>query len=514
MQQIKKLKRRLRVAGVLVGLAFLAGFYLAYENTQRIETMNSWVAHTQAVLRVISRVRLERSQLRNDLWAYRSSRDANLALRFTLGMQFLSQEVHTLQRLTKDNSVQQALLLQIGVTISSQIAQMEMALGYANGVQTQIANSRNGTFFSASVDSKLDQLEENEQQLLAIRSNALSNSSHNVQVEVLIAALLTQVILGISAHLVQKHLFLRVELENSLRRARELLGLKYQEQGVELHKAIENLQTEIRARREAESEVVQLNQDLEKRVEQRTRELETMNRELESFSYSVSHDLRAPLRHMTGFAAILQEEHGSALPAEAQHYVRRIRNAAAHMSDLVEGLLQLARLGRQAPRLQACCLDSIVDQERAALQAELTNRRVEWRVHELPDVLGDRTLLEQVFANLFSNALKFTRGRSIAVIEITASDLEGMALISVRDNGAGFDPEHAAKLFGMFQRLHRQDEFEGTGIGLATVQRIVQKHGGRIWAEGEPGNGASFYFTLPKADRTFSGSQLVAGALA
>ena len=164
--------------------------------------------------------------------------------------------------------------------------------------------------------------------------------------------------------------------------------------------------------------------------------------------------------------------------------------------------------------MQACSLESIVEQERAAFSADITSRRIQWLFQDLPEVLGDRTLLEQVFANLLSNALKFTRGRSPAIIEIAASELESMALISVRDNGAGFDPEHAAKLFGVFQRLHRQDEFEGTGIGLATVQRIIQKHGGRIWAEGEPGKGASFYFTLPRAESSLSERQLAAGALA
>lgn len=513
MQQIRKLKRRLRVAGVLVGAAFLAGFYLAYENTRRVDTIHSWVAHTQAVLSVISRVRLERSQLENELWAYRSIHDPDFALRFVQGVKSLKQDIETLQQLTSDNPSQQALLQQFARAVGAQIGELEGALEARNGPQASSAHSEFVTFAPGALESMLNRLEQNEQQLLAVRSMALRESSRNVQIEVLIAALLTQAILGISAHLVQKHLIMRVELETSLRRAREILGVKYQEQGLELHKAIENLQAEINSRREAESEVMKLNEQLEKRVEQRTLELEMMNRELEAFSYSVSHDLRAPLRHMSGFAAILEEEYGAELPEEARHYVRRVRKGAAHMSELVEGLLKLARLGRQAPKVQPCSLESIVEKERAALLADITDRRVQWHVHDLPNVLADRTLLEQVFANLFSNALKFTRSRSPAVIEISGREVEGMVLVSVRDNGAGFEPEHAGKLFGVFQRLHRQDEFEGTGIGLATVQRIIQKHGGKIWAEGQPGNGANFYFTLPKADSSLRESELTAGAL-
>jgi signal transduction histidine kinase len=508
MQQVRKLRRKLRFAGALVGAAFLAGFYLTLENTRRVETMTTWVGRTQAVLNVISRIRLERSELGNDLWAYRSTRDPRFSVRFASGTESLSQQVSTLQRLTSDNPVQQTLVQPLAAALTLQIAELEISLSAQNNSQrsTELASR------SSSIDTALDHLQRNEEQLLAKRSAALRNSSRYVQIEILSAALLTQLVLGISAHLVQKHLLMRVEMENSLRRARELLGLKYQEQGVELHKAIENLQTEIQARRDAESQVWKLNQELEARVEQRTRELEAMNHELEAFSYSVSHDLRAPLRHMTGFAAILEEQYGTTLPAEAQHYVARVRKAASHMSALVEGLLQLARLGRQAPKLQVCSLEAIVEQQRASLQGDVSDRGVRWCIHELPDVLADRTLLEQVFANLFSNALKFTRGRSPAVIEIAAREADGMALVSVRDNGAGFDPQHAAKLFGVFQRLHRQDEFEGTGIGLATVQRIIQKHGGKIWAEAEPGNGASFYFTLPKANGIFSDPQFAAGA--
>ena len=509
MQQVLRLQRRLRFAGVLVAAALLVAFYRAYFSAHEAEEMNGWVSHTQAVLRSIATVRLERAQLVNTLWAYRSLQEPKFAFLFVSKLQSLTQDVKRLEELTRDNPGQEEILRQISGETTEQIAELETALHLPDAARlTYEVLAISGTKMS----SLLDRLEANERQLLAIRSGNLRHSARATTIEVLLAALMTQVVLGFAAHLVQKHLRMRVQLEDGMRRARELLGLKYQEQGEALHKAIENLQAENSARREAESEVRKLNEELEQRVEQRTRELEDMNRELESFSYSVSHDLRAPLRHMNGFATILVEEHGPSLSKDAQHYLRRIRNASERMSDLVEGLLQLARIGRQAPELRRCAVGSIVEEARA--EVDTAQREVEWKVGWLPEVEADRTLLRQVFANLFSNAVKFTRGRKPAVIEIGARELQGVAMIYVRDNGAGFDGKHAGKLFGVFQRLHRADEFEGTGIGLATVQRIVQKHGGRIWAEGEPGHGASFYFTLRMACQAASESKHATGALA
>ena len=509
MHQVIRLRRKLRFVGVLVGIALLVAFYRAYVSAHQAEEMNAWVAHTQAVLRRIATVRLKRSQLVNALWAYRSTGDPESAFQFASKLQLLAEDVKRLEALTQDNPAQQEILGQIAAETTEQTAELEIALRLADASRlTYEVLAISGTPMSAL----LDRLEANERELLSARSESLRRNARATTIEVLFAALMTQLVLGFAAHLVMKHLHMRVELEDGMRRARELLGLKYQEQGVELHKAIENLQAENSARREAESEVRKLNEELEQRVEQRTRELEDLNRELESFSYSVSHDLRAPLRHMNGFATILEEEHGPRLSKEAQHYLRRIRNASEHMSDLVEGLLQLARIGRQAPEVRTCSVRSIVDEARA--EVDTAQREVEWKLEALPEVDADPTLLRQVFANLLSNAVKFTRGRKPAVIEIGAREAQGVAMIYVRDNGAGFDAKHAAKLFGVFQRLHRADEFEGTGIGLATVQRIVQKHGGRIWAEGEPGRGASFYFTLPIARQAASESRQATGALA
>jgi light-regulated signal transduction histidine kinase (bacteriophytochrome) len=253
-----------------------------------------------------------------------------------------------------------------------------------------------------------------------------------------------------------------------------------------------------------EHEIRRLNDELEIRVLQRTAQLEAANHELEAFSYSVSHDLRAPLRHISGFSQLLLEEFGTTLVPEARSYAERIQSGAHKMGLLVDELLNLARVGRHALNLRMTNLNELVTDVVAMLQPEKKDREVEWAIGELPRLECDPILVKQILQNLLANALKFTRPRARALIEVAcATDKQsGQPVLMVRDNGTGFDMKYINKLFGVFQRLHREEDFEGTGIGLATVQRIVKKHGGRVWAEAAPDQGAAFYFTLAAENQT------------
>ncbi len=244
----------------------------------------------------------------------------------------------------------------------------------------------------------------------------------------------------------------------------------------------------------------ELTRDLETRVKQRTAQLEAANKELEAFSYSVSHDLRAPLRHIDGFAGLLLKADGAALSAKGQGYLKHIMDSAKEMGLLVDDLLVFARMGRAEMTMAATDLDALAGETIAGLKLEIQQRNVQWIRGHLPVVQGDRPMLRQVLVNLFSNAIKYSRPRDPAVIEYGCRDGEaGELVVFVRDNGVGFDMKYAGKLFGVFQRLHRAEDFEGTGIGLANVQRIVSRHGGRVWAESQLNVGSTFYFTLPRS---------------
>jgi K+-sensing histidine kinase KdpD len=256
----------------------------------------------------------------------------------------------------------------------------------------------------------------------------------------------------------------------------------------------DQLQAEVEQRKRREMEIRELNKDLAKRA----RELETSNNELESFAYSVSHDLRAPLRHVVGFSELLQKHASSALDEKGRRYTQTILESAKRMGALIDDLLAFSRIGRAETKKRLVSLDQLVKEAVAEIGQDTKGRDIVWKIDPLPVCYGDRSMLRLVIVNLLSNAVKFTRMRARAEIEIGYVDGENEVHAFVRDNGAGFDMRYVNKLFGVFQRLHLPEDFEGTGIGLATVRRIIHHHGGEVRAEGAVDQGATFTFSLPK----------------
>lgn len=258
------------------------------------------------------------------------------------------------------------------------------------------------------------------------------------------------------------------------------------------------LSYDISDRKKSEVELHNLNLELEQRIKQRTAELETVNKELEAFSYSVSHDLRAPLRHINGFVKLLHDSNTANMDAKSKRYLNIITDSANEMGILIDGLLNFSKMGRASLKYSIIDFNFLVGNVIREIKDSLDKINIEWNLCQLPSLSADSSLMRVVFVNLINNAVKYTRKASSPIIEIGSfSNPENKMVFYVKDNGAGFDMKYAHKLFGVFQRLHSAEEYEGTGIGLATVRRIVHKHGGETWAEGEINNGATFYFSLP-----------------
>jgi light-regulated signal transduction histidine kinase (bacteriophytochrome) len=259
---------------------------------------------------------------------------------------------------------------------------------------------------------------------------------------------------------------------------------------VELDKRVEARTAELFA---AQEELKEKNSELLRQ----TAQLEAANNELEAFSYSVSHDLRAPLRHIQGYVDALQEEHAAVLGGAGRLYLEKVLGSVKKMAKLIDDLLAFSRMGRGEMQQTRFRMGELVEETLREMHDDIKDRKIEWDIRPLPAIKGDQALLKQVWVNLLSNAIKYTRPRDPAKIQVGCVEKAGEWEFCVRDNGVGFDIRYAGKLFGVFQRLHRADEFEGTGIGLVNVRQIIKRHGGRTWAEGKVDEGAAIYFTLP-----------------
>ena len=450
------LQRRANLALVCALLLFLSSGIVSFHNISVLASNNEWVLHTH-------QVREELQNLRANLVSARSEARGYLATgqdRFVQGYRTQSRELTAslsrARNLTRDNPSQQLRLNRLEQTVSKLLSALneEMANRSSSQQLDQLIQTAQQQVDEAQ--SLTSEMMDEEGRLLAQRSDEVRTSSRRTLMVIASFALIALGIIVVASWYIDQ-------------------GTRQKQRD---HERISNLNLEL---------------------ESRAQKLTESNKELEAFTYSVSHDLRAPLRHIDGFSKMLVEAYGQQLDEEGREYLTLIRDSTREMGQLVDDLLGLARVGRTNLTLQLTGLDSIVEGVVSDLKRANNERALEWKIEKLPFVECDAGLMRQVFTNFLSNAVKFTRPRERAIIHVGTTKQAGNSVIFVRDNGVGFNIKHAEKLFGVFQRLHRQEDFEGTGVGLATVQRIIQKHGGRVWAEAAVDQGATFYFTIGSA---------------
>lgn len=478
------LRRRLAfgftAAVLLTGLMSVLSWYNAKEDAAE----DDLVTHTQAVLRTLETTLSHLVDVDTGGRAFALSGHQPYLRSYETGKVALVQDLNILRRLTADNPVQQqrCAVLKSQVEAKTEASETLVTARQQTGANLTDRQLTEGEQLMDVAPATIQQMIAEEEQSLKVRSQKTGASRRRTSLAMLLASFL-----GLGFLFTAGFAFNR-EIGVSARGRAQIIALN-----ADLERRVAERTA---ALGESEDRLEQLNERLEQRVTERTAQLEEANEELESFTYSVAHDLRAPLRHVAGFSGILVEEFSSSLDAQAQGYLRRIQEGTRKMGQLVDELLSLARIGRQEANLQQVGINSIVKEVIGILQPEIEGRQVIWKIADLPFVECDPTLIKQVFQNLISNSLKYSRPRPVAVIEIGQTQEDGHSVLFVRDNGVGFSMKYADKLFGVFQRLHRSEDFEGTGVGLATVQRIIKKHQGRVWAEAELDKGATFYFTL------------------
>jgi signal transduction histidine kinase len=477
---------------------------MAYRETrQQIESSDS-VIHSRDVLSVITDYSAATKSASNAVTDYYTNGTESDVQTFTAAQANIHAAIDKLQRLTVDNPTQHRL----AENLSSEMDQatvflrevMELHRQGKKGPEALADITKAIKPVSLALNKTYESMIAAENDLLKARSNAQAVAARRaIRLELwggVFALLLMMSVLAVFL----RESSIRLRAEQELASANAQLEQRVRDRMADIERVNSLLRKENTERIAAEEEVRLLNAVLEQRVTERTTQLEIANQEMEAFCYSVSHDLRAPLRHIDGFSKILLEDFGAKMEPDAVHCLNRIQAAIRNMGQLVDDLLNLSRVTRADVATRPVALADVLNSVLIDLEPDMAGRKITWRIGALPVVQGDPRLLKQVLMNLLANAVKFTRRCGEAIIEVDQRSDERETVITVRDNGVGFNMKYADKLFGVFQRLHTTEQFEGTGVGLATVQRIVQKHGGRVWAESQPERGASFHFTVKTSD--------------
>ncbi len=495
-----KFQTRLATAYGLAILILIAVGILSYKHSNDADDMRQWARHSNVILRRLDDLRAAVEQSENLSFEFAGTRDPQALAQLQKSRREILLAERDLRDLTADNYSQQQRVQRLAPAMDRFLGLLQSSVDSPAVEPAALlparALSAERVGLLHQIDDLATQMQGEEDRLLLLRRYAMDDGSRRAA-DFIVAGYLSAILLSVlCAFILRNEMRKRAAIQRELRETQTELEDRVRRRTQDLRAANLALEAEIDRRKHAQKQVEELNASLELRVDERTHALTLSNRELDAFCYSVSHDLRAPLRHVDGFSRILQEEFASQLTEEARRHLDRISHAVTQMGRLIDDLLDLSRIGRKELVRRRVAVHDLVTHIVDDIRSTNPENPVRWSIDELPDLNCDPGLLQLVFSNLIQNAVKFTRHASSPAIQIGAVQSGGISTIFVRDNGVGFDPQYADKLFGVFQRLHRQEDFEGTGIGLATVQRIVHRHGGSVRAESQLGCGATFYFTL------------------
>jgi signal transduction histidine kinase len=457
-REVEKTERIVHIAFAIALLCMAAIGIVAHRSVVHLREDTRLIEHTHQVLRKLEGLSSDLTETQNGVRGFTLTGEKAFLATVASNTAAVTGELEVIARETADSPELQRRVQQLSETIQSYLgfdrrlieARQERGFDAARALML----SNEGERFRRNAAAQIAGMQEVESKLLLERQQSARRSATMTDGVILAACVLAVVLVGVSSSTIR----------------RDLIG-----------------------RRHAEEALAAANRALQERAS----EVERANRELEAFSYSVSHDLRAPLRHVDGYSELLEQELGDNVSPEGRKYLETIKRSVGKMNTLIDQLLSFSRMNRVELQQGVIDLPGIVAEVRQELEMATAGRAIEWQIRPLPRVEGDRAMIKQVFANLLNNAVKYSRPRERAIIEVGWSgDRDGRALLFVRDNGVGFDMAHTEKLFAVFERLHPATQFEGNGIGLANVQRVIERHGGRVWAEAAVDKGATFYFTL------------------